>query len=123
MIETGVRTVMITTRAVPRTQTTAACRRNSAPTHRDFADPLERDRQAREAETLRAREAERQRAREAREQAAREAEVRRKQQEADAAARQRKATVPNSQPAPANPYPGYTGPRCYAPGGRTWKPC
>ncbi|MGP5732527.1 thermonuclease family protein [Arthrobacter rhombi] len=21
------------------------------------------------------------------------------------------------------PYPGYTGPRCYAPGGRTWKPC
>lgn len=25
--------------------------------------------------------------------------------------------------APANPYPGYTGPRCYAPGGKTWKPC
>lgn len=23
----------------------------------------------------------------------------------------------------ANPYPGYTGPRCYAPGGKTWKPC
>jgi micrococcal nuclease len=22
-----------------------------------------------------------------------------------------------------NPYPGYTGPRCYAPGGKTWKPC
>ena len=20
-------------------------------------------------------------------------------------------------------YPGYTGPRCYAPGGKTWKPC
>ena len=27
-------------------------------------------------------------------------------------------------PAPApNPYPGYNGPRCYAPGGKTWKPC
>ena len=26
------------------------------------------------------------------------------------------ATVPN-------PYPGYTGPRCYAPGGRSWTPC
>lgn len=22
-----------------------------------------------------------------------------------------------------DPYPGYTGPRCYAPGGKTWKPC
>jgi micrococcal nuclease len=27
-------------------------------------------------------------------------------------------------PAPAlNPYPGYNGPRCYAPGGKTWTPC
>lgn len=45
------------------------------------------------------------------------------------------APVPNpapeqNQPAPApepapdtNPYPGYTGPRCYAPGGKTWTPC
>ena len=24
---------------------------------------------------------------------------------------------------PANPYPGYTGPRCYAPGGQSWRPC
>jgi micrococcal nuclease len=23
----------------------------------------------------------------------------------------------------AGAYPGYTGPRCYAPGGRTWRPC
>ena len=23
----------------------------------------------------------------------------------------------------SDPYPGYTGPRCYAPGGKTWKPC
>lgn len=29
-----------------------------------------------------------------------------------------------TRPAPDdNPYPGYTGPRCHAPGGRTWKPC
>ncbi|MGP0223656.1 thermonuclease family protein [Paenarthrobacter sp. NCHU4564] len=24
---------------------------------------------------------------------------------------------------PANPYAGYNGPRCYAPGGKTWRPC
>ncbi|MGE3661457.1 MAG: thermonuclease family protein, partial [Pseudonocardia sp.] len=28
-----------------------------------------------------------------------------------------------SQGSGGNPYPGYTGPRCYAPGGKTWKPC
>lgn len=34
------------------------------------------------------------------------------------------AYVPPPAPAPApNPYPGYTGPRCYAPGGQTWTPC
>lgn len=28
------------------------------------------------------------------------------------------------EPAPVQePYPNYTGPRCYAPGGKTWKPC
>lgn len=26
-------------------------------------------------------------------------------------------------PAQSNPYPGYTDPRCYAPGGKTWRPC
>ncbi|WP_427005671.1 thermonuclease family protein [Pseudarthrobacter sp. H2] len=32
--------------------------------------------------------------------------------------------VPPAVPAPApNPYPGYTGPRCYAPGGKSWTPC
>ncbi|WP_285726061.1 thermonuclease family protein [Psychromicrobium xiongbiense] len=35
--------------------------------------------------------------------------------------------VAPQQPAPApvqqSPYPGYTGPRCYAPGGKTWTPC
>ncbi|MFC0582015.1 thermonuclease family protein [Micrococcoides hystricis] len=30
---------------------------------------------------------------------------------------------PQPAPPPANPYPGYNGPRCYAPGGKTWKPC
>ena len=34
------------------------------------------------------------------------------------------AYVPPAAPAPApNPYPGYNGPRCYAPGGQTWTPC
>lgn len=34
------------------------------------------------------------------------------------------AYVPPAPPAPGtNPYPGYTGPRCYAPGGKTWRPC
>jgi micrococcal nuclease len=23
----------------------------------------------------------------------------------------------------ADPYPGYTGPRCYLPGGKTYRPC
>lgn len=32
------------------------------------------------------------------------------------------AYVPPAAPAP-NPYPGYTGPRCYAPGGKSWTPC
>ena len=26
-------------------------------------------------------------------------------------------------PVASNPYPGYTGPRCYAPGGKSWRPC
>lgn len=32
------------------------------------------------------------------------------------------AYVPPAAPAP-NPYPGYNGPRCYAPGGKSWTPC
>ncbi|MBT2554105.1 thermonuclease family protein [Arthrobacter sp. ISL-5] len=32
--------------------------------------------------------------------------------------------VPPVVPAPiTDPYAGYTGPRCYAPGGKTWRPC
>jgi micrococcal nuclease len=30
---------------------------------------------------------------------------------------------PRAKAPSANPYPGYTGPRCYAPGGKTWRPC
>lgn len=30
---------------------------------------------------------------------------------------------PKSSGSSSNPYPGYTGPRCYAPGGKTWRPC
>ncbi|WP_210244082.1 thermonuclease family protein [Arthrobacter yangruifuii] len=26
-------------------------------------------------------------------------------------------------PVQSNPYPGYNGPRCYAPGGKSWRPC
>lgn len=36
------------------------------------------------------------------------------------------AYVPPAYVPPAtapNPYPGYTGPRCYAPGGKSWTPC
>ncbi|WP_104168565.1 thermonuclease family protein [Arthrobacter sp. SX1312] len=31
--------------------------------------------------------------------------------------------VPPAPPAAQDPYPGYTGPRCYAPGGKTYRPC
>jgi hypothetical protein len=40
MIKAGVRTAMITTRVVLAPAPTAACRRSSTPTHRDFAAPL-----------------------------------------------------------------------------------
>jgi hypothetical protein len=40
MIKAGVGTAMITTRAVPALSSLTACRRSSAPTHRDFAEPL-----------------------------------------------------------------------------------
>jgi micrococcal nuclease len=74
----------------------------------------------------------------AKEQAAREQAAREKAA-ADRAAASRASTprapsVPSAPSAPRtsapsagssaqNPYPGYTGPRCYAPGGKTWRPC
>lgn len=30
---------------------------------------------------------------------------------------------PAPPPAASDPYPGYHGPRCYAPGGKSWRPC
>lgn len=43
------------------------------------------------------------------------------------AARQAAAQAPaapsNGSSSAQNPYPGYYGPRCYAPGGQTWTPC
>jgi micrococcal nuclease len=84
------------------------------------------------AEAARAAERERQ-AREAREREAREAAVaaerRRAQSAAPPAPAPRKsapapASPPARDPSPAkNPYPGYTGPRCYEPGGKVWHPC
>lgn len=38
------------------------------------------------------------------------------------AAERRKASNDSDSPEEGS-YPGYTGPRCYAPGGKTWKPC
>jgi micrococcal nuclease len=80
------------------------------------ARAAEEQRQARAAEEQRQAE-ERQQAREAERQREREA-----QRERDAAARRQAPAEPESS-AGGNPYPGYTGPRCYAPGGKTWKPC
>ena len=37
--------------------------------------------------------------------------------------RRRAAPKPGGGSGGSNPYPGYTGPRCYAPGGKTWRPC
>jgi hypothetical protein len=44
----------------------------------------------------------------------------------DARAARRTALPPpahRSRPPSGGRYPGYTGPRCYPPGGRTWHPC
>ena len=59
------------------------------------------------------------------EQAAAQAAEAARQAQIAAAERQRQQQQQQQQaPAPAppasNPYPGYTGPRCYAPGGRSW---
>lgn len=99
---------------------------------------------ARRAEEAQAEERRRQAALEAERQAAaqRQAEQRAAEREA---ARQRQQQAPAPQPAPRQQapapkpaprpapggsgygtdadFPGYTGPRCYAPGGQVWKPC
>jgi micrococcal nuclease len=99
----------------------------------EAARTAERERQAREAREREAREAREREAREAREREAREAAVaaerRRAQSPAPPAPAPRKP-APAPAPPPArdrspsqNPYPGYTGPRCYEPGGKVWHPC
>lgn len=65
--------------------------------------------------------------------AAARAEQRRLDAEAARAARAARAAAAAAPAAPAPPaprassgtgaYPGYTGPRCYAPGGKSWRPC
>jgi micrococcal nuclease len=47
---------------------------------------------------------------------------RREREEANAATR-RRDTPDSGRASSGGPYPGYTGPRCYAPGGKTWRPC
>ncbi|MCQ1996835.1 thermonuclease family protein [Arthrobacter sp. zg-Y1171] len=87
-------------------------------------------------ERLAAEEAQRQAAAEEERIAAEQAEANRIAAQAEAdrqAAAQAEANRRAAAPAPApqyvappaqtNPYPGYTGPRCYAPGGKSWKPC
>ena len=58
--------------------------------------------------------------------AARAAEQQRLAKEAARRAQAPRPAPRNSAPPPppaSNPYPGYTGPRCYDPGGQTWHPC
>ena len=43
--------------------------------------------------------------------------------QAEANRRAQQQYVPPAPPVQSNPYPGYTGPRCYAPGGKSWRPC
>ena len=45
------------------------------------------------------------------------------QAEASRQAQQQQQYAPPPRAQDSNPYPGYTGPRCYAPGGKTWRPC
>ncbi|CEA09702.1 Thermonuclease precursor [Arthrobacter saudimassiliensis] len=45
------------------------------------------------------------------------------QAEANRQAQQQQQYAPPPPAQDSNPYPGYTGPRCYAPGGKTWRPC
>lgn len=111
---------------VARGAATAAREREAA---RDRAAQQERERQ--EAEERRSREARERAAQEKRErQAADRAEKERRQREA------RKPTAPAPEPKPSpsvpggGPWypknggpPGYTGKRCFAPGGTMWRPC
>ncbi len=115
-----------------------------AEAERKAAEKKERERKAAEkaaAEKAVAEEAERRRAAEraaAEQRAAEQAAAERRAAEERAREAQREAErnrrqPPAPAPAPRQPssggygtdadFPGYTGPRCYAPGGQVWKPC
>lgn len=80
-----------------------------------------REREAREARQKREREAraERRRQREASQEALREAQRR----ETERALERIERELRESRGGSGQPDGGYTGPRCYAPGGKTWTPC
>ncbi|MEJ2866615.1 hypothetical protein WCD74_02485 [Actinomycetospora sp. OC33-EN08] len=66
-------------------------------------------------------------AREEQRRAAAAARAEQRRTDAEAAATRRAASsssgTSGSSSSGAGAYPGYTGPRCYAPGGKTWRPC
>ncbi len=98
----------------------------------EAARAAEAARVAAEAEAARVAEQEREAAAEQQRQADEAAAEQARQAEASRAAEQQQDDIGNdSAPSPPDSagggsggaYPDYTGPRCYAPGGQTWKPC
>ncbi|GGC97302.1 hypothetical protein GCM10011512_25400 [Tersicoccus solisilvae] len=94
------------------------------------ANEAARQRQAAQvAQAQRRQEAERQAAARAAAQQAAQAEAAAQQaaeaerQQAAARWAEQQQVVPAPDPAPADPEPGYHGPRCYEPGGKVWHPC
>lgn len=113
---------------------TAADTRHKALTERATAVRAEEDRKAAEAAAEAKRQADEAAARaaaEAQAKAAAEAQAAAEAKaaaEAEAARKAQTQAPSNSAPgggssSAQNPYPGYYGPRCYAPGGQTWTPC
>ena len=94
----------------------------------EASDRAERARKAKAAaQARRSAQARAARARAAETLAARERAARQRAKTVAASkARSSSHTVKSKSPGTASAggsYPGYTGPRCYAPGGKTWKPC
>jgi micrococcal nuclease len=101
--------------------TTAAAKARANEEAARLAEEQEHRAQAAEEERRTRLAEERRQARLAEERKAAAADERREREE-DGGTRRRDA--PDSGRAgSSDPYPGYTGPRCYAPGGKTWRPC
>lgn len=83
----------------------------------EAARVAEEQRRAAEAEAERAAEAA------AAAEASRQAELDRQRNQSDSSSGSGNQSSSNSGGGSSGSYPGYTGPRCYAPGGKTWKPC